>query len=244
LEQFVECADHLGQFNAHWPEHELPTWEWLNHIGMRTFFRSRSFQELFARLQVTTQDPLIRRILTPANVRELLRLWNESESLLARTEDAPRGICHGNCHSRNLFPMQSMAHGSITVAIDWVKVGVDAYGEDIGHLLGSAIGWNDLTIRQARSLVDPLFHAYVKGLQKAGWSGNEEQVRLTFLARLACEAYRIVNRTFLFAENAEFRSSVVEVFKLPAEVILDLSEEALHFYFDCKNQAVDLATRI
>ena len=242
-QHFIDTARHLGQFNAHWPEQALPQWEWLNRDGFRTSFRNSRYDDVFKQF-VTQQDHPFVREFAPAAVRhELMELWDASNMLLAQAEATSKGVCHRDCHPKNLFPMLDSGDDSYTVAIDWVNVGIDSLGLDIGHLIGSPMSWLELTPDEAEALVDPLFDAYVTGLKESGWSGNEERVRFTFLTRLACEALRTTNLTSRAAENDDWFKVLERFSGYPIEEICARWGKSLEFYFACKDEALELAKR-
>jgi hypothetical protein len=231
----------LGRFNAFWPEDKLPPWEWLKPGGMRGRFRDDDYRARFARLPAQQDDPLIRRFAPPDGIRDLLQLWEDSDALITEAERGPKGICHRDCHPKNLFPMQDSAGSSYTVAIDWVRTGVDSLGLDIGHMLGSPTTWLELAPDETHALVDPVFDAYVTGMAEQGWRGDERRVRLCFLTRLALEAVRNTNLITNAATQDKWRQRLEDFLGQPVEEIAVRYGTAREFYLECKEEAMRLA---
>jgi hypothetical protein len=240
---FIEAARHLGGFNAHWPEDGLPAWEWLDQASFRQQFINQLYSTTFEQLAARRNEPFVRRA-CPLDVAErLLALWEQSDMLFGKVDATSRCVCHADCHPKNLFPMGDSTGKTFTIGIDWELVGIGCLGLDIGHLLASPIGWLELPLEQAAVLVEGIFEAYIVGLREAGWAGNEEQVRLAYLARLGCEAMRRIRVVLAMADRPEVRDMVEQFLKHPTEEILDRWAEGQRFYLDYSDKALQLAKR-
>ena len=240
-EHFVATARNLGRFNAHWPEAELPKWEWLDRSGFRNQFTG-FFHRLYQRISDHIDHPLMRPFAD--RKQELMRLWDQCEVLLIQSEATSNGVCHLDSHPKNFFPMQSPTGESYTVGIDWAKVGIDKLGIDCGHLLASPMLWMEISPDEAFALRDPMYDAYLAGLTESGWSGNEESVRLSFLTRLACEAIRQICLISHAIDDAGFREMEENLMHKPIEEFSARYGEYMHFLFDCKDEAQHLAVQL
>ena len=240
-QQFTEAARHLGQFNGHWSAAQLPDWNWLSQLGFRSRFHNSNSQQALEQLLKQRDHPLVQRFAPPEVIPALVRLWDESHALLMRAEEMPKGVCHLDCHPKNLFPIHESHNESYTVAIDWVKVGIGSLGIDIGHLLASPMTWLELSPDEAQQLKNPIYAAYMSGLTSTGWSGNEAGVRLTYLTRLACEAIRHIMLIAHAMSNADWAATMERFVGLPITEISGRYGRALEFYFDCKDEALRLA---
>jgi hypothetical protein len=243
-DEFVETARHLGQFNAHWPQSALPEWSWLSQVGFRDSFYSPPTQQRFERLPSLHDHPLVRRFASPDVIQELMQLWKDLDALLAQAERNPKGVCHRDCHPKNLFPMHDMNGISYTIAIDWSEIGIDCLALDIGHLIGSPILWQELMPEEAEALVEPVFAAYLTGLAEAGWVGNLEEVRFTFLTRLACNAVNCVRLVSGAIDNPQWRQTLERMVGFPIEELCARWGTALSFYFACRDKAQQLAKQL
>jgi hypothetical protein len=243
-EYYLDAAHHLGQFNANWPEQALPEWAWLNQRRFTQQFRHESYAQAFAKLPARQAESLINRFAQPDTTRKLINWWNASEALFAQVEATSKGICHLDCHPKNLFPMASSTPHAFTIAIDWASVGVGCLGIDIGHLLGSPLTWLEISLDQASRLVEPIFEAYLGGLKQAGWTGNERQVKLAYLTRLGCEANRMTAFVLALVDNPQFRAWGEQSVGHSAEEICDRWGDALPFLLSQTDRALELASEL
>jgi hypothetical protein len=141
--------------------------------------------------------------------------------------------------------MPDVGEGSYTVAIDWDHPGIEYPGADIGLLLASPIKWMELSFDEAAALVDPVFDAYLIGLEEAGWSGNEDQVRLTYLTCLSTgEAMRITSLIGMMIEHPERYASIEQLMQHSIEQIFERWVEALRFCLTYHERALQLARRL
>jgi hypothetical protein len=90
----------------------------------------------------------------------------------------------------------------------------------------------------------PIFNAYIAGLKESGWAGREEQVRLTYLTSLACEAFRNLSEIIQMVDDPEQRAKSEKNFGFPVETIFGKWVEPLHFYLDCADAAIALANEL
>ena len=241
-EYFIQTAHHIGQFNGNWSEATLPDWTWLSPDDLRTKYQSPKHAKLFARLSALQKDPVVGRALPPDVAQNLLQLWQDSDELLRKVEETSKSLCHRDYHSKNLFPIPDTGAGSFTIALDWANVGVEYLGADIGLLLASAIKWLELSLDEAEALVEPIFDAYLVGLAEAGWSGNEEQVRLTYLTCLGMgEAIRTIGIAAIAVDHPDSHASFEQLMLRPVEQIFERWEETLRFFLTYKDRALQLA---
>ena len=118
-------------------------------------------------------------------------------------------------------------------------------GADIGLLLASAIKWLELSLDEAEALVEPIFDAYLVGLAEAGWSGNEEQVRLTYLTCLGMgEAVRTIGIAAIAVDHPDSHASFEQLMLRPVEQIFERWGEVLRFFVTHQQRALQLARRL
>jgi hypothetical protein len=163
---------------------------------------------------------------------------------LAQAERNSKGVCHRDCHPKNLFPMREPDGASYTIAIDWTKIGIDCLGLDIGHLIASPILWQEHTPEEAEALVEPVFAAYVTGLAEAGWAGNPEEVRFTFLTRLTCNAVNCVGVVSGVIATPPWGQTLERLVGFPIEELCARWGQGLSFYFACRDEAQRLAKQL
>ena len=140
--------------------------------------------------------------------------------------------------------MSGLPGEDFTVAIDWAAVGISSLGFDIGQLLASAVKSLDLSLNEAEKLVDPIFDSYMAGLAEAGWSGNEDQVRLTYLA---CLGMGEAARTTSILEQASHYPDprgLATFFGVAAEGFFLRWAEVLRFFLVYNDKALELSRRL
>lgn len=237
-DHYTAAAKNIGQFNAYWPEDALPQWDWLNQNNLRESFLSPRVQRYAEQLNELRDHPLIQRAAPAEILPGLFRQWEQLDALLALAEAAPKGICHLDCHTKNMFPMHDSLYGDYTVGIDWVKVGIDCYGIDVAHMVSAAMKWLEIPVDQAMPLVDRVFDAYLAGLKLSGWSGDEAQVRLAYLARLSYEAARIVSILVNAITTPRIMASVEQLWQKPMAEICDQWAGVYPVLLHCHAQAI------
>jgi hypothetical protein len=244
-EYFVHTAQDFGQFNGQWSGSSLPEWTWLNPAGLRSKYRNPGHADVFSRLSVLQEDAL-GRLALPADVfAQLPQLWIDGEELLAKVEATSKCLCHRDCHAKNLFPMPDTGAGRYTIAVDWDQTGIEYLGADIGLLLSAATKWLELPIEQAAALVDPVFDAYLTGLAESGWSGNEDEVQLTYLTCLGMgEAMRMLNLIALAVDTPASHVTFERLMLTPVEQVFEQWAQVLRFLLTQKERAVQLARRL
>lgn len=243
-EYFVHTAQDVGQFNGQWSGAFLPEWTWLNPAGLRSKYRNSRHADMFSRLPAFQEDTLARRALPPDVFAQLPQLWLDGQELLAKVEATSKCLCHRDYHAKNLFPMPDTGAGRYTIAIDWDQTGIEYVGADIGLLLASATKWLELPLDQAATLVDPVFEAYLAGLVESGWSGNEDDVQLTYLTCLGMgEAIRMINLITLAVDTPASRATVERLMLAPVEQVFDQWAQVLRFLLTQKDRALHLARR-
>lgn len=244
-EYFVQAAQNVGQFNGRWAKPSLPDWPWLNPNGLREKYRAAHNAQAFERLPALANVPVAGRTLPADVVQGLMALWQSGEALFSKVERSSRCLCHRDYHTKNLFPMPDTGAGSYTIAIDWDQAGIEYLGADIGLLLSSPIKWMELSVEQAAALIEPVFDAYLAGLAEAGWSGNEDAVRLTYLTCLGTgEASRVANLTRLMIEHPESHAGFERLIQHPIEQIFERWAEAFRFFLAQHERALQLTRRL
>jgi hypothetical protein len=243
-EHLIEAARHLGHFNANWSEKTLPKWEWLNQGVLHEKYQIPNNAEAVERLSLLQNHDLVRRAIPPELFRRVIQLWSKGSEIFAKVATAPKGICHLDFHPKNAFPRVNSAQGTYTVGVDWSTAGIDSLGSDLGSLLIAPIKWLEMEPAEAEVLVEPVFDAYLSGLAEAGWSGNEEQVRLTYLACLGGEAYRVNGMVTRVVVDPGRRAWIEEILMTPVEEMFDRWGEAQPFYLAYSEEALELARRL
>jgi hypothetical protein len=103
--------------------------------------------------------------------------------------------------------------------------------------------WQELTPDEAEALMELLIMAYMTGLSDAGWHGNQAQVRLTFLTRLACDAIRATSLVISAINNTNWSLSLERLMGFPIDELCTRWGKVLHFVLARKEEAARLANQ-
>ena len=190
LAEYGLVARTLGRFNgAYLSGHPLPSRPWLSRNWMRGWLdfydaEVRQMLDLIQEEQFWKMPPLDSAFPRPIT-KDVLRLWDSADSLLATLAQLPQTFCHLDAYRPNLFLRRDADGSNQTVAVDWVFTGIAAVGEEIANLLAASLIWLEYDASDARSLDDAVFNGYLAGLRDAGWREDPRIARLGFTA--ACD---------------------------------------------------------
>jgi hypothetical protein len=242
-DHFVVAARHVGRFNAYWSDSSLPDWDWLCQSGVKLKYRNAYLTSVFNGLSEIQDHPFV-HLVAPMGIDRVTQLWRQGETLFNQVAKGPQGICHLDCHQKNLFLIKEADLASSLVAIDWACVGIDSLGVDVGLLLASSLKWLELLPEEAQKLVEPIFDAYLSGLRDSGWRGNEDKVKLAYLTVISMEAPRLIGLVSLAVKNPDFCKKIETLTMTPVNEVFTSWGKALAFFLDCEDEALQLSQRI
>ncbi len=241
LEQYPVSAQHLGEFNAAWNGRSLPDWDWLNPAGIQGKWRGSAIQSVFEDLPGLRDHPFIQAITPTAGFDRLLRHWDDGQLLLSAVEAFENGVSHHDVHPKNLFVLNHQTNSAITVAADWSSVGKGPLGSDLGNLIVSPLKWLEISVDDAKSLIEPTLDGYLRGIRNAGWDNDDSAIRLAYLASVGVfGANNIISITQKVATGEAASELIVETVGFPIEEILAGYREALELLLRVSDDALQL----
>ncbi|MBV7327237.1 aminoglycoside phosphotransferase family protein [Chloroflexi bacterium TSY] len=182
LDDYTTAAQHLGEFNGcYLTGKAVPTQTWLSKHWLQKWLDRAPGIERFNEL---AGHPIVQR-LYPAGIQSTLRhIWLQQTEWLNILDKLPHTLCHMDAFPNNLRLYTNDTSQQQTIAFDWAYVGIGAIGEDLAPLVWANLLWahvdsqvqpGDIELRTSAVLT-----GYLAGLRQAGWSGDEQTVRLGY----------------------------------------------------------------
>jgi hypothetical protein len=236
LAEFQRAARSLGSFSgAYLTGTPLPVNAWLCPSIFRAILGDDEWWAKFINPQSADnawQRPFVQQAFPEPLRSRILQLWADKWAFITANERLPQVLCHNDAHRRNLF----LDEQDELVAIDWAFCGPGGLGNDLGELIGTSLTYFELEPAHAVELESVVTEAYTSGLREAGWSGDEQFVRLGYTISLAlwwgatlpCAAATQLGGPSLNIEAKYGRpvESVLQGWKLLAEFFLDRADQA------------------
>jgi hypothetical protein len=190
LDEYQLTARHLGQFNgAYLVGTPLPNQPWLSRHWLQGWLAhyEKGCQDTLRLVQDKDfwEHPLLKSAFHRSITDDVLRLWDNHETLLGVLDQLPQTFCHMDAYRPNLFIRRNAPGMEQAVAIDWVFAGIGVVGEEIANLLAASLIWFEYDAAEAGSLDTALFSGYVDGLREAGWKEDSRLARLGYTAACA-----------------------------------------------------------
>ncbi len=179
-QQFVDTAYRIGRFTGHHAVIGRP-------VGIslpeRIFIKRWSAVEVlfrFPELYAQEGSAPVRAAYRGEAVRRALDLGAKVGRIQDAAARMPLALAHGDCHARNLFPLDDC-----TVAVDWSGLSMEPVGADLGVLTGSALTWSGDEAATVLGTWDKMFARYLTGLAESGFQADAAAVRKGFFAQFA-----------------------------------------------------------
>ena len=180
LEDYGRVARCLGQLNGAYVMGEpLPVAPWLSRRWLRQYIER--IEPALNLLLDHFDEPLMRRAM-PSLTRESLQTrWEQRYVFLDAIEGLPQTFCHLDAIRRNLF-LRKTEGDHEPVAVDWSYCGIASLGEEIVPLAFGSVTMGDVDLGDALLLEEIVLREYLAGLRDAGWDGDPDRVRFSYLA--------------------------------------------------------------
>ena len=200
-EQYSLIAFHLGRLNGSTIDSEKQSkYPWLS------LHRNRSWIALMPWDTFPWEDPRALIRYRPAEINSFKKLLIENDRFLAKLEQIPQTISHGDTYPTN-FKLRYMKDGhKQTVALDWALMGLSPIGDDLGQFVFGAI--TNLKSENPMDVDRLLFENYLCGLEDVGCYIERNVVRFgyTTSAALRVGLFQI----YLLAEEIKKNEIVAE----------------------------------
>jgi hypothetical protein len=178
LARYALAARHLGRFNGIYiSRRQLPTFPWLSKQRMRQWLSSIPWQDF------PWDHPQAWQVYPNPELDSFRCLLNDHDRFLAKLEQLPKTISHGNTNPVNLISRHSQRKLDQTVAMDWSLAGVEALGDDLGQLVYGT--YLNLRSYRLQDISETLLTSYINGLQDSGCRIDSQLVRFGYVASAA-----------------------------------------------------------
>lgn len=239
IEQHRLAAHLLGRFNgAYLTGQPLPEADWMTHG------RTRSWVEQFPPDQEKLLSISATKLggwLSQRSIERMLRLWEQSQPLLAALDRLPPCFCHHDAFRRNLMFRQAKAGMTELVALDWPYAGLGGVGQEIAVTTAVALWFLEVSAENARAFDQAVFAAYMEGLRDVGWGGDQRLVRFGYTATAALAFGLVFGVTAANAgQDPDAAAAAEAAFGHPIDVIMEQWAVMEPFLLDLGDEALAL----
>jgi hypothetical protein len=178
LHRYALAARHLGRLNGIYiSRRELPSFPWLSRNRTCQWLKTIPWKDF------PWDHPLVWQQFPNPGVDTFRSMLDESERFLARLEQLPKTISHGDTNPINFISRHLPRSQEQTVAMNWSLAGIEPIGDDLGQLVYGT--YTTLRGYKLRDIAETLFTSYVNGLQDSGCRVDTQMVRFGFVASAA-----------------------------------------------------------
>jgi len=178
-------------------------------------------------------------------------LIDQIELLSDILEQQPQTLSHQDTNWSNLFATHDLHGREQTTVIDWSFMGLAAIGEDLGTQVSSNLSSFYVDPTQARSYYHAALDAYIEGLHRVGWQGDETAIRFAsaVAATLRNGLFQVMMFKGMLEDNEEEKETswlgqLAKRNNLTIEEALIRWGSVVTFQFDLADEARELATHL
>jgi hypothetical protein len=178
LHRYALAARHLGRLNGIYiSRRELPSFPWLSKNRIRQWLIAIPWRDF------PWDHPLAWHQFPDPVTNSFRSMLLESDFFLAKLEQVPKTICHGDTYPTNFVSRHLPRNQEQTVAMNWSQTGIEPLGDDLGQLVyGTYIALRGYKLND---ISETLFTSYVNGLQDSGCRVDTQLVRFGYTASAA-----------------------------------------------------------
>ena len=178
LHRYALAARHLGRLNGIYiSRRELPAFPWLSRQRTHQWLKTIPWKEF------PWDHPLVWQQFPNPGVDTFRSMLHESERFLARLDQLPKTISHGDTNPINFISRHLPRNQEQTVAMNWSLAGIEPLGDDLGQLVYGT--YTILKGYKLRDISETLFTSYINGLQDSGCHVDAQLVRFGYVTSAA-----------------------------------------------------------
>jgi hypothetical protein len=166
LDRYRRTAACLGRLAGRWPGDRAIDELGMTHrdIGAMFFGKISNLDLVVQGDDTFWRQPAVAEVVDDRHRRDLYRLAELMPGMIARLEDIPRGLCHGDATPDNF---REPGDGT-TVGIDWSYCNVDTLASDLGQLLVGRCESGAVDIDATEAIAAHIAVGYQDGLAVEG----------------------------------------------------------------------------
>ena len=228
LQQFVETARHVGQFNGYFLDGRMmPQDPWLSRQWIAGWAEQAT--GVIEHLESVDDRSQIAKIYPADVINDLRSVWRRRQDLIRALDDLPQTLCHNDAFPRNVF-VRGTGDYRRSVAIDWAFTGPAALGQDIALMIGSAQAFFESPPPEWDRLEHASLASYVDGLRHScGWSGSPADIELGYLASYVLYNLGTLSPVLEVILDPEQHEAVAMIFGRPYEEVIDVCAAVSQF---------------
>jgi len=184
MDRFYAALSHLGESQgAYLCGEPLPEDDWFDTSWWLRKHARAGEERTRQGLAAAGAHPVAGGVFEGARGKELAELLDQREALLDALERLPLTLTHGDLNPSNMIAPDGSEER--TVAVDWHFSGSGVIGFDVVTLVACAAVYDGPKRGRIDRITEPAIEAYVQGLRRAGWDGDDRLARFGCLGNLA-----------------------------------------------------------
>jgi len=184
MARFYRALEHLGEFQgAYLCDSPLPDYGWFDTSGWLRKHAGEGERRARRAIPAARAHPAAAMVFDAGRGRRMLELLGHRGALLDALERLPLTFTHGDLNTSNMIAPDGAEER--TVAVDWHFSGSGIVGYDVTTLIGCAAVYQGPVLGRVDRIVAPTVEAYLRGLRRSGWDGDEVLARFGCLGGLA-----------------------------------------------------------
>ena len=184
MERFYSALRHLGECQgAYLCGKRLPEDDWFDTSWWLRKHAAEGHKRAQRGFTAAKAHPVAAKVFDGDRGKGLLALLDQREPMLDALERLPLTLTHGDLNTSNMIAPEGS--GERTVAVDWHFAGSGVIGYDVVTLIACAAIFQGPKLGRPDQVTEPAIGAYLGGLRRSGWDGDDRLVRFGCLGNLA-----------------------------------------------------------
>ena len=184
MERFYSALRHLGECQgAYLCGKPLLEDEWFDTSWWLRKHAAEGDKRAQRGLAAAKAHPVAAKVFDGERGKGLLALIDQRERMLDALERLPLTLTHGDLNTSNMIAPEGSDER--TVAVDWHFAGSGVIGYDVVTVIACAALFQGPILGRPDQVTEPAVGAYLDGLRRSGWDGDDRLARFGCLGNLA-----------------------------------------------------------